>query len=605
MLRLAITLLLPLGATRSVAGHPASSTTGSIGGRPAVSVEWQGWYPGVFAEAKASHRLVLLDLEAEWCHWCHVMEAETYSDPKVRALIQSRYLPIKVDQDSAPDLAARYGNWGWPATIVFAPDGTEIVKRRGFIPAVGMVALLEAIVADPTPGPSVVAEPESQPGGKQLDPATRKAIEERLDRSYDVEHGGWGEGHRLVQAEAMEREIHLALAATTEAAEAAKRAKQTLDGLRRLIDPVWGGLYQYSDKPDWSSPHFERLMTIQADGIRTFALAYAAFHDPRDLLAAKDIARFMTDFLSGPDGSFFVSMDADLSAQVDGHVYAELSDEARRAKGIPRVDRHVYPRENGLAIEALAELAAATGEGQPLARALRALPALEPLQAADGSYSHAGQPSLEDTLAMGRAFLALAEATGEPALLARAMRIGKALDRFRDPKELGFVSESQGPTVGVFQTPVRDVDENVSVARFANLLFREGGDVAQQARAQTAMRLISSPQEIDRPELPFGTLLADDELRHAPLHVVVVGTGKTTSGALLLEAARAAPTRYKWVQRWDPSGDPNRPTTAADIPAVPPKPLDVAYACGPNFCSPPARTKPALQTTLSRQLASW
>jgi uncharacterized protein YyaL (SSP411 family) len=115
------------------------------------------------------------------------------------------------------------------------------------------------------------------------------------------------------------------------------------------------------------------------------------------------------------------------------------------------------------------------------------------------------------------------------------------------------------------------------------------------------MRLISSPQEIDRPELPFGTLLADEELRHAPLHIVVVGTGKTPSGAALLEAARAAPTRYKWVQLWDPS----QTAAAADTPAVPPKPLDVAYACGPSFCSPPAKTPPALQATLARQLASW
>ena len=577
MLPLAITLLLPLGASGSI--------------------EWQGWNPAVFEQAKASRRFVLLDLEAEWCHWCHVMEAETYSDPRVRSLVAEHYLAVKVDQDSAPDLAARYGNWGWPATVVFARDGTEIVKRRGFIPPAQMTALLQAIIDDPSPGPSVIAEPEAQPGGKLLEPATRKSIEQELDHSYDVEHGGWGTGHRLVQADAMEREIHRALAGD---AEAAKRAKQTLDGLRRLIDPVWGGLYQYSDKPDWSSPHFERLMTIQADGVRTFALAYAAFRDPRDLLAAKDIARFMNEFLSGADGVFFVSMDADLSAQVDGHAYAELSDEQRRAAGIPRVDRHVYARENGLAIEALAELAAASDEPQYLARALKALPALEKLVGPDGSYAHAGAASLEDTLAMGRAFLALAEATGDAAYLARAARIGKALDRFQDPKGLGFASSGQGPTVGVFQVPVRDLDDNVAMARFTNLLFREGQGADQEERAQAAMRLLSSPQELGQLGLPFGTLLADEELRHAPLHIVVVGAGRSASSVALLETARAAPTRYKWVQPWDPSQP-----VAGETPAVPPKPLAVAYACGPNFCSPPAKTKQALQATLTRQLASW
>jgi uncharacterized protein YyaL (SSP411 family) len=202
---------------------PAASTT-------ARAIEWQGWTPAVFDQARASHRLVLLDLEAEWCHWCHVMEAKTYADPKVRTLVAEHFLPVKVDQDSAPDLASRYGNWGWPATIVFAADGTEIAKRRGFIPPAPMNSLLEAILADPRPGPSVVAEPETMPGGAQLDPATRKSLEEELDATFDRDHGGWGNGHRLIQADAMEREIHRAVAGD---AQAEKRARRTLDGLRR------------------------------------------------------------------------------------------------------------------------------------------------------------------------------------------------------------------------------------------------------------------------------------------------------------------------------------------------------------------------------------
>src|SRR5271154_293729 len=82
-----------IGAGPGAPGSPSGSPTGS----PASSIEWQGWYPGVFEQAKASHRFVLLDLEAEWCHWCHVMEAETYADPKVRGLVRERYLPVKVD----------------------------------------------------------------------------------------------------------------------------------------------------------------------------------------------------------------------------------------------------------------------------------------------------------------------------------------------------------------------------------------------------------------------------------------------------------------------------------------------------------------------------
>ncbi len=83
---------------------------------------------------KPSNAFVILDLEAVWCHWCHVMEKTTYKDAKVVALLKSKYLPVRVDQDANPDLSNRYGDWGWPATIIFAPDGTEIVKRRGYLP---------------------------------------------------------------------------------------------------------------------------------------------------------------------------------------------------------------------------------------------------------------------------------------------------------------------------------------------------------------------------------------------------------------------------------------------------------------------------------------
>jgi uncharacterized protein YyaL (SSP411 family) len=241
--------------------------------------------------------------------------------------------------------------------------------------------------------------------------------------------------------------------------------------------------------------------------------------------------------------------------------------------------------------------------------------ALEPLQASDGSYAHAGAASLEDTLAMGRAFLSLAEATGDSAWRGRAARVAGALDRFRDPRGIGFVTGGEGPSAGVFGVPVRDLDDNVVAARFTNLLFREGAGADQAERAQLAMRLVTSPQELGKLGLPFGTLLADEELRHAPLHIVVVGPGKTAPAQALLAAARAAPTRYKWVQLWDPSepraspqAEPRASPADGDdgeAPPVPPKPLDVAYACGPTFCSPPARTKAALETTLGRQLASW
>src|SRR6202165_6298260 len=119
---------------------------------------WQPWSDAAFEQAKREKKFILLDLEAVWCHWCHVMDETTYKTPEVIALIQSKYIPVRVDQDSRPDLSNRYEDYGWPATVVCNGKGQEIVKRSGYTPPRAMSAMLRAIIADPTPGPSVQPE---------------------------------------------------------------------------------------------------------------------------------------------------------------------------------------------------------------------------------------------------------------------------------------------------------------------------------------------------------------------------------------------------------------------------------------------------------------
>ena len=180
-------------------------------------IAWQNrWGDDLFVQTTREHRFVILDLHAVWCHWCHVMDEKTYSDPTVQSLIAKNYVAVSIDADSDPDLSSRYGDWGWPATIVLAADGSEIVKRRGYIPPAQMESLLRAIIDDPSPGPSVGS-------------AIRIA----------------GNGGR------------------------------TQDANLHLIDPVWGGVYQYSDEVNWLSPHFEKLMSFQADDLRLYSEAYA------------------------------------------------------------------------------------------------------------------------------------------------------------------------------------------------------------------------------------------------------------------------------------------------------------------------------------------
>src|SRR5689334_2031460 len=213
---------------------------------PEPQIAWQReWRPAVFAQAAREHRFVLLDLHAVWCHWCHVMDEKTYSSPAVTALIGKHYLPVSVDADSDPALASRYGDWGWPATIVLAADGTEIVKRRGYIAPAQMLSLLDAIVADPSPGPSVGKGIKfSQTEATHLAERDRIALMQVTDALYDGANGGWGTEHKYLDAAALEWSF-----ARLDSGDqlAMIRIRRTLDANQNLIDPVWGGVFQYSD----------------------------------------------------------------------------------------------------------------------------------------------------------------------------------------------------------------------------------------------------------------------------------------------------------------------------------------------------------------------
>jgi uncharacterized protein YyaL (SSP411 family) len=131
--------------------HVARAEAASASAAPAPAIEWLRSEDAAFAKARAGKRFVLLDLEAVWCHWCHVMDEKTYADPAVIREVNAHYVALRIDQDARPDIAQRYGDYGWPATIFFAADGTEIVKKRGYIPADGFAHLLRVIVEDPSP----------------------------------------------------------------------------------------------------------------------------------------------------------------------------------------------------------------------------------------------------------------------------------------------------------------------------------------------------------------------------------------------------------------------------------------------------------------------
>ena len=554
-------------------------------------IHWEPWSDEVFARAKREHRFVLLDLEAVWCHWCHVMDEMTYSDDRVIALMNKRYIAVRVDQDSRPDLSNRYEDYGWPATIVFAADRSEIVKRSGYIPPMPMASMLQAIIDDPSPGPSVVKEtPPTFGSDIFLSPVLRAQLEKTYIDRYDAKNGGWGFMHKYLDAPSVE--YALARARRGDAA-AAKMARQTIDGERNLLDPAWGGVYQYSTDGVWSEPHFEKIMSMQAGNLRVTSLAYALWHDPRDLAMAQAIRRYLATFLHSPEGAFYTSQNADLIDGRHAAGYFVLGDAQRRAKGIPRIDKHVYARENGWAIEALAALATSTNDPRVLAEARVAAEWVTAhLRRTGGGFLHGVEPAanasgpfLGDTLAMGRAFLALYAATGERVWLHRAEESATFIEKtFR--ANPGYVTALHG---------TRQRDENCELARFANLLHHYDGDAKHEAMAKNAMRYLTAPQ-IATPAPVGNVLLADYELREQPLHVTVVGAKGDANARALFSTAAGLPQSYKQVEWLDRAEGP-LPGSKVEYPAMT---KAAAFVCSSNRCSRPTFNAAELRTLVGR-----
>lgn len=546
-------------------------------------INWQDWSADLFQQAKQQQRPVLLDLEAVWCHWCHVMDATTYQDSQVARLIEQHYLAVKVDHDARPDLAQRYRDYGWPATIIFAPDGTEIVKRAGYINPESMSRLLQAVIDDPSPEQFEKNVAQGFSTQALLSPSVRTTLEQRHKQRYDEKLGGLDIGQKFIERDSIEWALHLSQQGN---AQETRRAQQTLNAAMKLIDPVWGGAYQYSTHGDWDHAHYEKIMVTQAGFIRLYAQAYQQFNDAAYLNASQAVADYLLNFLRSPEGAFYTSQDADLIQGQKAHDFFALNDQQRRKLGIPRIDKNRYSRENGLAIEALASLYLANNDSHYLDAATQAAEWIIHNRAiSNAGFSHdkhdqAG-PYLGDTLSMGRAFLALYRATGDSQWLKRADLSGSLIrEHFLAPKAGLYSAVDDGSPI----KPVIHLDENISAARFFNLLAQISGNAEHQTTAKHVMRYLSTPSIATKRITEAGILLADHEYTHPATHLTVVGDRNDPSAQALQRMTRSFPGWYQRIDFWNPEqGKPYNPDVR-----YPKLPQAAGFVCTDSRCSLPA-----------------
>lgn len=515
------------------------------------SLDWMRSDRAAFVEAEAKQRPVILYLEAVWCHWCHVMDQKTYADPEVRDLIEKHFVALRIDQDLRPDLANRYRDYGWPATIIFAADGRELAKRQGYVPKAEFAELLRAIRDGASAESLATAEAIAPAQSAELGEKTRARLQQRHRSTFDPKFGGLRSLMKYLDRDQVEYSLHLAANGDEDESQ---RAYKTLSEAANLIDPVWGGVYQYSTHGDWRHPHYEKLTRLQAEYMRVYALACAQLAAPKFCTHARSIETYMHAFLRDREGTYGVSQDADVKPGEHSAGYFVLGDAERRRQGMPRIDRSVYAHENGLMIDALVALYEATLDVEMLQRAEQvARRMLSARKLRGGGFAHGahdeGGPFLADSVAMGRGLLALYRATADRSWLEDAARAGDFIvQEFQSPGGFDSAVATASP-IGVSS----NLDEVIATTRFLNVLARYTGKAQHRDGAHHGMRWLAADARALSRYTESGILLLDAEIAADPLHLTVRGGKSDANAKALFLAALKVPGGFRRIEWWDES----------------------------------------------------
>jgi hypothetical protein len=317
-------------------------------------VAWHEWGAEAFARAAQEDKPILLDIGAVWCHWCHVMDRESYEDPELADVINQNFIAVKVDRDERPDVDTRYqaavsaisGQNGWPLTAVLTPAGKPFFGgtyfprddrygRPGFARVLLTMADAWKTRRDEVleSAGSVVEAIEhnenfaGQSGTLSLD-IVEKMVSSALEK-FDRHHGGFGSQPKFAHPSAIDLLLDVASRTGNEAAREA--ATVTLEKMARggVYDHLGGGFHRYSVDQAWVVPHFEKMLYDNAELLKNYVHAFQSFVDPEMARVARDIIRWMDASLTDRErGGFYASQDADINLDDDGDYFTWTRAEA-------------------------------------------------------------------------------------------------------------------------------------------------------------------------------------------------------------------------------------------------------------------------------------
>ncbi len=321
-------------------------------------IQWHEWGPEAFAAAQRENKPMLLDIGAVWCHWCHVMDRESYDDPEIAAIVNQHFIAVKVDRDERPDIDSRYqtavqavsGQGGWPLTAFLTPDGKPFYGGTYFPPSDGygrpsfrrvLLSIANAyaekhgdVVEQAKMVESAIAQSESFAGRSgRVSAGVVGAIQESAFKMFDPEHGGFGQAPKFPHPSALDLLIErYARTRGKNDSELRNVVVSTLEHMARggVYDQLAGGFHRYSVDERWVVPHFEKMCYDNSELLKNYVHAYQATGEVFFADVARDMIRWMDEWLSDRQrGGFYASQDADISMDDDGDYFTWTLDEAR------------------------------------------------------------------------------------------------------------------------------------------------------------------------------------------------------------------------------------------------------------------------------------
>ncbi len=525
----------------------------------AGEIRWHEWGPAAFRAAEERDLPILLHLTAPWCHWCHVVDETTLSDPEVIALLNDSLLPLRVDTDRHPHVRDRYIAGGWPTTAFLTPDGEVLWSGTG-LEAHELLHVARGVLRgwrdrrDELRGEVERRRMAIQASGRRhaasglVRRESADSVLSALIDSADARNGGFGDAPRFPSPDAVE--LLFAEGLGRGDPQCAALAERHLDGILagELFDRVDGGFFRYALQPDWTEPQYEKLLAVNGGLLRAFALGAVLTGRSDWEEAAETTVEWVQSRLLRKDGLWGASQDADPD-------YYALRAADRRGRAAPNIDATAYVDANATWISGLASAGGRLGRAEWIRRAEEALHVLD-----TGSRDPAGRVAhfvgddplaptdlLVDLVGLARACLAVAQATGGSRWVDRAREIVARMQERLADDDGGFRDLPQGAELlGALRYRDRPFDLNADAARLLIDLTTATGDRSYRAMAERVLALLS-PSAPRYGAAAAGFALAMGEFFDPPLGFYVVGSADATSAMRAAAFARPEPGLRVWT----------------------------------------------------------